>query len=261
MHHARNGRVGRRSLIIGIAATVLGARRTSGNTSLDAIAGCCLRAGDIAKFNIRMHGLGAALGGDDLITTTGDRDLDHYLGRALLRLADEFDVNPGFGFYDDTGNLNAFASPDTLPQLPGTKRTVCFGVNLFRRTLSLGDNGIAVIAVCAHEFGHVVQYNTGYRDRLLSGRPTVKLLELHADYFAGYHLARRKAEYPSLNVQGAGSLIDSIGDTAYTSPQHHGTSEERVAAIEAGYALGRKGKYRIGSVARAGADYVERVGD
>ncbi len=192
-----------------------------------------------------------------LITSSGDVDLDHYLGRALLRLAEQFEVYPGFGFFDDSNAENAFASPET--KISKTSGTVIFGVNLFRDTLqSFQDQGIAVIAVCAHEFGHIYQYKSGFYDKLTTnlGLKTVKLAELHADYLAGFFLAGRKAAYPSLDLQGAGALFEKLGDTEFNNPEHHGTPALRVTSIEAGFKFGRKSQQEILVAAAAGGEFV-----
>jgi hypothetical protein len=192
-----------------------------------------------------------------LITSSGNANLDHYLGRALLRLANEFEVYPGFSFFDDSDSENALATRET--KIPGTKGTVIFGVNLFRDALhNFHDQGVAVIAVCAHEFGHIFQYKSGFYDKLTTGEgaQTVKLVELHADYLAGYYLAGRKSAYPDLDLQGAGALFESLGDTKFNNPAHHGTSAQRVAAIEAGFKFGRKSDQPILAAAAAGAEFV-----
>src|SRR5262249_32277702 len=142
-----------------------------------------------------------------------DSNLDHYLGRALSRLAEQFEVYPGFAFFDDHEGENAFAQPET--KISGTNGTVCFGLNLFRHTLQgFHDEGMAVIAVCAHEFGHIYQYYSGFYDKLTKdlGLSAVKLVELQADYLAGYYLAGRKASNSSLDLQGAGALFEKLGD-------------------------------------------------
>ena len=192
-----------------------------------------------------------------LITSSGNADLDHYLGRALVRLAGQFEIYPGFGFYDDSNHNNALAVRET--KIPGTEGTVIFGVHLFRNALhDSHDQGVAVIAVCAHEFGHIFQYNSGYYDKLTTGvgAHTVKLIELHADYLAGYYLAGRKAAYPDLDLQGAGALFDRLGDTQFNDPTHHGTSAQRVAAIEAGFKFGRHSEQPIKPAAANGAEFV-----
>jgi hypothetical protein len=185
-----------------------------------------------------------------LITSSGDVNLDRYLGRALVRLAKLFEVYPDFGFFDDRDHENALAVRDT--------KTVLFGLQLFHHTLKdFDDGGMAVIAVCAHEFAHIYQYESGYHAKLTSKPWTnVKLAELHADYLAGYFLAARKAVFPTLNLQGAGALFEKLGDTEFTAREHHGTPEQRLGSIEAGFNFGRNAPHDVGSAAEAGERFV-----
>lgn len=68
-----------------------------------------------------------------------------------------------------------------------------FGQTMFHDLLDrYTDQGMAVLAVCAHEFGHIAQFRAGVRDRLLRGQRTVKRMELHADLLSGYFLGYRK---------------------------------------------------------------------
>jgi hypothetical protein len=224
------------------------------------VAGCCLRT-PLARSGL-FAGSGAAEivapshAEDKLITSSGDAGLDHALGRALLRLAQGFEVYPGFGFIDDRDGENAYAAREQ--RIAGTEGTVYFGLNLFRRTMArFDDGGMAVLAICAHEFAHIYQFRSGYHKELtdmVDGK--VRLAELHADFLAGYFLARRKAEFTQLDIQGAGALIESLGDTEFSSPEHHGTPAQRVRAIEGGYSYGKAGTHAIGEAAREGSKMV-----
>jgi predicted metalloprotease len=51
-------------------------------------------------------------------------------------------------------------------------------------------------------------------------------------------------------------LIESLGDTEFSSPEHHGTPAQRVHAIEAGYAYGKTGNHVIAEAAREGSKLV-----
>jgi|SRR5208337_2883850 len=124
--------------------------------------------------------------------------------------------------------------------------------------MSADENGMAILAVCAHEFGHIVQYDTRVHDTLSYGQPTVKLVELHADFLAGYYLGLRQSDQPSLRLFSAGAFIHDLGDNNFTSPTHHGTKEERTAALEGGYRLGRDATADIGSAISSGVEFVQQ---
>jgi predicted metalloprotease len=175
-----------------------------------------------------------------------------------LRIATKFKVNPGFAFYDDHRTPNAFATPRTV--LPDSRGTVLMGMRLFGQCMSNHhDDGMTVIAICAHEFGHLHQMQSDYNARLTRLDKTVKPVELHADFLAGYFLAGRKEEHPDLDLHTVGANFDRMGDTDFNSPQHHGTAQERIAAITAGYRFGRSGEHDIDEAARAGVELVARM--
>lgn len=219
--------------------------------------GCCLIGWGIVAAGLRSYGV-ARLGGESpqMVTTSGDRRVDRELGRALLRLGATFEANPGCAFFDDEDQPNAMAL--TANEVPRTRGTVLFGQSLFQEAMGSDDDGMSVMAVFAHEFGHIAQFNTGMHNRLSAGYPTQKLVELHADFLAGYYLGLRKSEHPDLRLWSAGALIHHLGDNNFTAPNHHGTPQERTAAIEAGHQLGRGGQVDIVSAMASGADFVRR---
>ena len=187
--------------------------------------GCRWSAGNSAGMSVVVAELG---------NTTGDPRKDEFLGRALVRLSSLFGERPGFGFVDDGNKKNAFADPES--RTTGTNGTVLYGKNLFRDLMTrFDDNGIAVLLVAAHEFGHILQFNRGLFDALNEHQRTVKRSELHADLLAGYFLGTRKKENPDLKIRTAGVALFEIGDYEFNSRDHHGTPEERIEAAEYGY--------------------------
>ncbi|MFO1159429.1 MAG: hypothetical protein U1E60_11365 [Reyranellaceae bacterium] len=189
--------------------------------------------------------------------SSGDAETDRFLGSALGRLSGTFKVSPGFAFYDDSKGLNAVAVRETLVgNGPGT---VLMGMKLFGRLMArVDDGGITVIAVCAHEFGHIYQMYAGYEPMLNQLGPTNRSHELHADFLAGYYLALRKAEHRQLDLSAVGGILHSLGDTAFNSRQHHGTPDERVGALAAGFRFGSEGSPDIAAAAKAGYLLVKR---
>jgi len=183
--------------------------------------------------------------------SSGDAETDRFLGRALGRISGTFGVSPGFAFYDDSAGLNALAVRETL--IGNGPGTVLMGMHLFGQLMArVRDGGITVIAVCAHEFGHIYQMQAGYERRLGELDKTDRPFELHADFLSGYYLALRKAQHPELDLSAVGRVLHSLGDSAFASRQHHGTPEERVGALAAGFKFGLDGSHDIAEAARAG---------
>lgn len=218
-----------------------------------AVRGCLIRSTQLET------ALGSAAGfsglSENLITSTGDPARDRALGRALVRLAGLFGERPGFGFIDDRQGPNAFATPRT--QVAGTWGTIMFGRTLFQDLMQrYDDQGIAVLAVAAHEFGHVAQFRSGIDRHLLLGQPTVRRLELHADFLSGYALGTRKRQDPSITVWAAGDTLFRIGDYQFNNRNHHGTPDQRVATAEAGFSLGSDSDTTFADAFSQGAEYV-----
>ena len=191
----------------------------------------------------------------ELSTTTGNRVLDRSLGRALVRLSELFSERPGFGFVDDFGAPNAYATDQTLVR--GTWGTVCFGQTLFSDLMDrYDDQGLAIMAVAAHEFGHIAQFRSGIDKQLLRYQHTVKRVELHADFLSGYFLGVRKRQQPSISVREAGHALYQIGDYEFNDENHHGTPDQRVAAAETGFWLGRDGIADYDQAFTSGVEYI-----
>ena len=89
--------------------------------------------------------------------------------------------------------------------------------------------------VVAHEFGHIVQYKNGLSKRLQAGQPTVKRVELHADFLAGYFAGARKLAKPDFPAAVYATTQYGFGDYRSDSVRHHGRPEERAAAIVRGF--------------------------
>jgi hypothetical protein len=198
------------------------------------------------------------------IRTTGDLALDRALDAAIKRLSDLFRQVPAFGFYreedhPDISAMNAFATQEGT-DIPGTWGTVGFGVTLFQREMSQFDkSGSTIVAIIAHEFGHIWAMKAGVFGEFIKGQKTVKRSELHADFLAGYFLGIRKRAAPDISLQSAGDLFNRIGDNRIDRYDHHGTPVERVAAAEEGfkvsYLQGRDADYAFA----AGREYVSRL--
>lgn len=250
-------RLNRRRALVGLAgcaccpATALAARKPA----LPPAAGCTLRSAAAEKE--LMASLDHSLFDPArMIYTSGDNRLDRALGLMLADLATAFRVRPGFAFYDDGESPNAVAL--SRSQLTNTRGTVAFGRNLFRQSMQDQNGDMFVMGVCAHEFGHILQFQTQYHWRLMEDRPTVKAIELHADYLSGAYVALHGNRYTARQLISLGQGWSRLGSSDYTDPDHHGTSEERLAAIEAGYFfVKRNSKAAIAEIAEAGAKYVE----
>lgn len=184
------------------------------------------------------------LAGAAIDVRSGNANWDRALDSAVAGVTDFFGVRPGVGIYDDGGEFNALAYDYAF--IEGTQGTVAVGHGLMRRAFTEGlDNGVSLIAVLAHEFAHIFQYAHGIDDRLAPGQGPVKLLELHADFYAGLYLSYLRRSTAGVRLFESGRVFQELGDTRFGDYDHHGSPQERVRAIEFGFRVGaRNGQLR-----------------
>lgn len=197
-------------------------------------------------------------GSEPMIPKSGDRNFDLALAQSLAKLTNILQVTPGFAYYDDYDGLNAYASPNV--RLNRADGTVLFGTGLLQKMRQTSEAPeVAVITICAHEFGHVLQFKHNLIDRVNAGSTTVKRSELQADYFAGYFIGIRKRERPSFPAAVAAMTQYGVGDNFINSPQHHGTSDERAQALIKGYEASYKENRTLADAIQISTNYVMRL--
>jgi hypothetical protein len=187
--------------------------------------------------------------------TSGNQQLDYALAQTLSHLTDELNVLPNFLFYEEQYGFNARALPIT--RVAGRDGTVLFGRRMLKICLSLPEAPDAAIGcTCAHEFGHIVQYKRGLQPILMRGQNTVRRVELHADFLAGYFSGTRKMKRSDFPAAVFATTQYRVGDDDFASPTHHGTSEERAAAIVRGFEVAYREHLPLDDAIRAGIEYV-----
>jgi hypothetical protein len=194
--------------------------------------------------------------GIELLPSSGNVELDNSVKFELASLSESLKVFPAFGFYDDKEGPNALATQQTV--LDDTDGTVLFGIQLLSECLARHPKGdIAVAGIMGHEFGHIYQYKTKLSNFLRYGQPTHKLLELHADYLAGYYMGLKRLRSDDFDIK---AYVDSVylsGDTDFTSPGHHGSPAERKSVMLEGYKIGLTNNADIQQVADMGVELVK----
>jgi hypothetical protein len=181
-----------------------------------------------------------------IIQTSGSEQFDMALGRAVLApLAREFKVTPGFGYYNENvvhgpGEVNAMAS--NVLRVPQTEGTVVYGLNMLKANLRHKGGDFAVMATCAHEFGHIKQYQTGAFQKIAAAGLPKYTQELQADFLAGYFVRVFYERVPETNLQEIGRDHATSGHP--TNPGSHGTSAMRIRALEAGFDYAKRDQSR-----------------
>jgi hypothetical protein len=221
--------------------------------------GCMLSALDAGAFFRTANGEQLyETGNEPMISNSGDREFDFALAHMLASISDEFLVLPGFAYYDDYESPNAFATPAVRRQK--ADGTVLFGKNLLKQLLATRESpDVAVAAVCAHEFGHILQYKRKLDERVGAGQPTSKRLELQADFFAGFFAGVRKRERADFPAAVFAVTQFNMGDPHINHPQHHGTKEERGEAISRGFEASFRQHLTLSDAIEASVAYVTRL--
>jgi len=231
----------------------------AGSRRHNPIYGCMLPPSETAVFfgsatESRLY----VTGEEPMIPHSGDRDFDYALAQTLAKISTWFDVAPGFAYFDDSDSPNAYATH--VVRSNGADGTVLFGQQLLHRLLKGDDNpDLAVACVCAHEFGHILQYKRELDGKVRAGQPTVKRVELQADLFAGYFAGLRKRERPSFPAAVFAMTQYNMGDDKIHFPEHHGTRDERAAAIVRGFELGYRDRRSLAETIDASLAYVKSL--
>ena len=192
---------------------------------------------------------------EKIITSSGNREFDFALARTLSKLTDVYGVLPGFCYYDDSAGMNAKAT--SVTKLQRADGTVLYGQHYLAWGMKHVESPEVVIsATCAHEFGHIVQFKHKLMGRLNKGKATVKLSELHADFFAGYFAGARKLEKSDYPAAVFATNRYARGDNDLNSPDHHGTKEERAAAVIRGFETCYRERHTFAEAIQIGLNYV-----
>lgn len=224
----------RRRVVLGGLLTLLGAAFSSTEpvaaSDDSSVTGCWIPRRMVSSYFGRSSGA-MLFGGDagDLQRRSNIPGLDHALAQSLGMIARTFGVHPAFAFYrDGQGQENARATPERL--LQNADGTVLFGLDLLQELLSRPSHGDAsVVAVCAHEFGHIVSYKNGDIERLAPDSAQPFRAEQYADFMSGYFAGRRKLERQDFPAVVFATTCRSFGGG------NHGTGEQRGEAVQAGF--------------------------
>jgi hypothetical protein len=189
----------------------------------------------------------------DIIHASGNRLLDEALTQALFRMSRDFDVLPGFGYVRDSNT--AHATRRTL--LERADGTVLFGLPFLNRLLARTENPDAcVVAVCAHEYAHILQYKLKIDQQLDPSGKSKRLMELHADYLSGWFAGLRKRNNPNYPAAVFASLARDSGSQIGSGQATHGAPDERGDAVEKGFLASARDKLALHQAVEAGVRYV-----
>ena len=195
--------------------------------------GCHLPLRAAASYVGKAEGAKLILTGhEDLVSHSASIMFDYAFAQTLARLCQAFQVRPGFSYYREPSEdpQNAYATEQRI--ISESDGTVLFGLNMLGALLARSQNGpVSVIAVAAHEFGHIVALKRGFQSQLAPDATHPFRSEQFADYMSGYFSGIRRRNNPNFP---ASDFAMTFRDMAGTSQGTHGTREERGEAIARG---------------------------
>jgi len=190
----------------------------------------------------------------NLKMNSGIDNFDLALVRTLDMLSDMFGVLPGFAFYEEPGAPDSRA---TNRDLTGKRPdgTVMIGMKLVRQLLALPEYpDAAIVAVCAHEFAHILSYSNGMIAQLsVPGNRSPIRAEQFADYMAGYFAGRRKLSQPTFPAVVFATTVQMYGTGT------HGTPEQRSNAVESGFLTAWIRRLEPQAATRRAVEYAQLV--
>jgi hypothetical protein len=195
----------------------------------------------------------------DYLVRTRNPALDEGISEDIDQLDQIFGVRIAVYFPND-GMMDASFTPQQSTELilrddvPASVRltgSIFISLGLLQKEFTEANGSwMAVPAILSHEAAHAMQHanNFPYQNGIRK--------ELHADFMAGWYIAHRcrcGRQDPKIAFESFYRKGDSLG---FFDPNHHGTSEERVAMMLAGYNY----NYQTNeSSARDAYDYALRI--
>jgi hypothetical protein len=254
----------RREILFGGALALVSMSREACSCQAETLqsqraSGCLIEGLDLQRIYSRRAETQLYVSGEEpMIMKSGNPDFDFALARTLGKCGNVFGVRPGFAYFNDVARMNAYATSQA--RLKGTDGTVLFGQHLFRKLMARPVHpDVSVAAVCVHEFGHIVQFKLGIFETIKGSQPTIKRVELHADFLSGYFAGVRRTERPEFPASVVTATMGSLGDDLESSSSHHGTPNERKAAVVQGFKVSFDEKRTFAEAVQIGMNFVSRA--
>ncbi|WP_262299027.1 neutral zinc metallopeptidase [Microvirga sesbaniae] len=139
---------------------------------------------------------------------------------------------------DEMTGPNAFAQKSNNLAEDGE---VLLGRRFIRERILEGrGSDISILAVIAHEMAHILQLKRGICDALICGGG-VRDVELHADFLAGFCLGRMNVSFDTGRAVELTNAWARLGDKFFGNCNHHGTADQRLSCLLAGFNLSQSG--------------------
>lgn len=178
----------------------------------------------------------AVINNPAILVRTGEPALDADIQDDITELNNLFKVNVPVYFPNDrleSAFFTAYKFPELIIKDDGDPRqaftgSVFISISFLKREWRENrGNLMSVPGILGHEYAHAMQFNKKFP---YGG----KWKELHADFLAGWFVAHR-TRFRLTDPEVSFRSFYKKGDIGFFARDPHGTSEERVLAMSAGY--------------------------
>lgn len=170
-----------------------------------------------------------------------------------------------FAFVGGGQTLNARASGSISTRNAIRPSRLCIGRGLIGAAMKVDDDAwdTALAGIIAHEFAHILQMRDDTDSLLLARDPaaSVRLLELHADFLAGWALGQAYWLEEIHQIRGALRQFQAIGDQLAGQRAHHGDPAQRRSAVASGLGYGLISERDPAAAVAEGIAFLERQFD
>lgn len=240
--------INRRMVILGAPVMIIGATCTCAVHAQPTQSGCWTKPDEVEDVARTIEHVSLFSNGTESIEPkSGNNQLDRALARGIASLGRQFGVIPGFAYYRDGAQPNARATSQIL--LGNTDGTVLFGLTLLNNLVARTRPDAAIMAVCAHEFAHILSFKNGMIHDLVPNFNVPFRGEQFADYMAGYYAGAKRRTNPSFPAVVFATTQNSFGGGS------HGTGAQRGEAVQQGYLLGFQGEVPVDVAAQSAFNY------
>lgn len=189
----------------------------------------------------------------DMRKHSASEAFDYAFAQTLGMLCEYFHVLPSFAYYQEAGGtLDCDAKATDVILFGRDDGTVLFGLNMLTKQMAGNYGTYGVMAVAAHEFGHIVAKTRGLNEKLAPSMEAPFRAEQFADFMCGVFSAYRRRDNKNFEANYFAMTMRELGTL---NRETHGTKQERGFAVAAGYRAAWQTDQDFDEIVKAGYDY------
>jgi predicted metalloprotease len=176
---------------------------------------------------------------------------DEEIRAIVAEVQDFIESDPGLGydhpFLTFSGIAVTSEGGESDPWTGNVPDNILIGDGLLEYFKAVGLDDNAPDMIIAHEFGHHIQWELDLFYLYDEGTPeATRKIELMADAMSAYFLAHKKgASFNRKRIADVFEAAFDLGDCAFSNSDHHGTPNQRGAAISLGAQISKQNNGNI----------------